>query len=251
MRGYQEEGVVDAIREAGGEMFVVTSEPHSLALNAQENWESLFDHIGDPHHEILAECKERDWLSLYIWQGSGGLKGADNEWVSHPKGCFQPGVLAVSREGRVLYRWRSRPGRENLNGAVARPTAAHVWGQVKSELDKSPDAPDVPLDDDAELDSKSPPQLLFLAMLLANGWFWKPRFFIHRTGDESMGDMMRMMKTARIRLLFFAAGWIFAFALLPLWIPGLALLSWFALIVPRVNAVRRMSPSTAPDERQS
>ena len=50
--------IVDAIREAGGEIYAVTSEPHSLALNAQAHWETGFDHVGDPHQEILAACSE-------------------------------------------------------------------------------------------------------------------------------------------------------------------------------------------------
>jgi hypothetical protein len=248
LRGYHEDGVVDAIREAGGEFYAVTSEPHSLALNAQKQWESDFDHIGDPHHEILADCKERDWLSLYIWQRSDGLKGPENEWVSHPNGCFQPGVLVFTREGRVLYRWRSRPSSENTGGATGRPTPTHVWNSVKTELGKPSDASDSALDNAPELDSKGAPQLLFLAMLLANGWFLKPDFFIHKTGNESQDDMMRRMRTARLRLVIFIVGWIAAFALLPIWIPTLALVGWMAIVAPKINALLKMSENTAPDE---
>ena len=66
MRGYGKDGVVDAIRAAGGEIFAITSEPHSLAMNAHEHWETGFEHVGDPHQEILGECKDRGWLSLFV-----------------------------------------------------------------------------------------------------------------------------------------------------------------------------------------
>ena len=49
-------------------------------------------------------------------------------WMSHPKGYFQPGVLALSQQGRVLYRWRCRPSRQNVGvdeEPAPRATSAH------------------------------------------------------------------------------------------------------------------------------
>ncbi len=133
MRGYRKQGVVDAIREAGGEIYAITSEPQSLASNAQQHWETGFEHIGDPHQKISDECTDRGWLSLFT-QDWGDTFTLEADWVSHPKGYFQPGVLALSRTGRVLYRWRCRPNRRNIGGAVARPTAPHVWSRVQVAL---------------------------------------------------------------------------------------------------------------------
>ena len=147
-----------------------------------------------------------------------------------------------------MYRWRSRPSRENLGGASSRPTAAHVWDSVQAELEKPADAPDTPLDDAAQLDGRSPPQILFLAMLFANGWFLKPNFFIHKSGNESKDDMMRRMRVARSRLVFFITGWIAAFAFLPIWIPVLALVGWIAIVAPQINALNKRAQNVAPDE---
>ena len=57
------------------------------------------------------------------------------DWtVEHPKGFFQPGVLALTQSSRILYRWRSVPSEKNLNGTVARPTPTHVWCGVEASL---------------------------------------------------------------------------------------------------------------------
>ena len=48
--------MTEAIREAGGEIYAITSEPQALATNAQADWETGLEHVGDPHQEIEAEC---------------------------------------------------------------------------------------------------------------------------------------------------------------------------------------------------
>lgn len=123
-----------------------------------------------------------------------------------------------------------------------------MWDSVQTELGKPSEAPDVPLDDAAKLDSKSPPRILFLAMLFANGWFLKPNFFIHKTGDESQSDMMRRMRTARMRLVIFIAGWIAAFAILPIWVPALVLVGWIAVVAPQIIALNKRGRNVTPDE---
>tara|TARA_B100000497_G_C7667853_1_gene402774 strand:+ start:300 stop:611 length:312 start_codon:yes stop_codon:yes gene_type:complete len=101
---YQKKGIVHEIRQAGGEIYAITSEPHTLANNAQKEWKSDIEHIGDPHHEILADIHDRGWLSLFIWNYKPGFREEVTKNLSHPNGIYQPGVLAVTREGRVLYR---------------------------------------------------------------------------------------------------------------------------------------------------
>ena len=123
-----DEGIVDRIRAAGGEIYAITSEPQRLADEAHKHWTLDFENVGDPHQEISKTCTERGWLTLFANRGDLGFLQRGANWnVEHPKGFFQPGVLALTNARRVLYRWRSVPSSENLNGTTARPTARYVW----------------------------------------------------------------------------------------------------------------------------
>ncbi len=245
MRGYKHDGVVDSIREAGGEIFAMTSEPQSLARNAQEDWDTGFEHIGDPHQEILGQCTERGWLSLFRNDFGEDFKPEGGSWISHPKGYYQPGVLALSREARVLYRWSCRPTRKNVGGAAMRPTAPHVWTRIQSALTEPLDAPDVPHDDDPVFDSKGIPWPLFIFLLLANGWFLRPVPFDQQVGGAPIAVRLRK---AGIRIPIFAAAWVAAFSVLPLWIPTLALAGWIAKITPGVRTINRRFQNVGPNE---
>ena len=110
LRSYVDFGVVERIRAAGGEVFAVSSEPQHLANQAHEHWDLNFDNIGDPHQEIARVCYKRDWLTLYANRGDTEFLQRGADWtVEHPKGFFQPGVLAITQSSRILYRWRSVP----------------------------------------------------------------------------------------------------------------------------------------------
>ncbi len=251
MRGYAKAGVLDAIREAGGEVYAVTSEPQTLAKNAEEDWGTGLEHVGDPHQEIAGACAERGWLSLFTHDW--GEDVADNQWivgdwVSHPKGYFQPGVLVLSREGRVLYRWRCRPSRENLGGAIARPTPSHVWSRVESALQEPEDAPDVALDADPELDARPAPWPVFVTLLLANGWFLRPVPFDQRAGEDTVP---RRIRNAMLRVPLFVAGWIAAGLLLPTWVVVLAFAAWLARVVPGIRGVNARFQNVDSDEEPS
>lgn len=237
--------MIAAIREAGGEIYALTSEPQSLATNAQNEWDTGFEHIGDPHQEILQECATKGWLSLFVNDWGDGAKPNELSWVSHPKGYFQPGVLALRREGRVLYRWRSRPTRENIGGAISRPTASHVWGRVKAALAEPAAAPDVPHDDAPQLDQGPAPWPVFVTLLFANGWFLRPVYF-HQ--DQGESTVRRRMRNAMLRVPLFVAAWIAAFAFLPFWIAGLAFVAWVAKIVPGVRQVNALFQNVGPEE---
>lgn len=245
MRGYAKAGVVGAIREAGGEVYAITSEPQSLAKNAQQDWETGFEHVGDPHHEIAATCRERGWIALFRHDWGGEFVESGPSWVSHPKGYFQPGVLALSREGRVLYRWRCRPTRRNVGGAVARPTPAHVWGRVRAALEEPPDAPDAAPDADPELDTPPVPWALFVMLLLSNGWFLRPVPFDQRPGEDTVPRRQRAA-LRRIPLLF--AAWVVAALLVPWWAVALAFAAWIAKIAPGVRRVNARFQNAGPDE---
>jgi hypothetical protein len=245
LRGYQHDGVVDAIREAGGEIFAITSEPQSLARSAQEDWETGFEHVGDPHQEISGQCTERGWISLFTNHFGDDLVADELSWVSHPKGYFQPGVLALSPSERVLYRWRSRPNRKNVGGALMRPTAPHVWNQVQSALAEPADAPDVPHDDNPTLDTPAVPWPLFVTMLLANGWFLKPVPFGCRPEGPTVATRQR---NAMIRLVLFIAAWAAALVYAPIWLVAAAFTGWVAKITPGVRMVNRRFQNVGPDQ---
>ena len=173
--------MVDAVRAAGGEVYAVTSEPQALATRARQDWDLPFECIGDPHHEIADAVRECGWLDLHV-QEAGDFLTRDTAWdVTHPKGHFQPGVLVLNSNGHLLYRWRSVPSRKNAGGAAGRPTAAYVWGQVRHALARQ-SGEDAALDEAPMLDGRPVIFPLFAALLMANGWFMRPRPFTYQ-GD--------------------------------------------------------------------
>ena len=215
-------------------MFGITSEPHSLAAEAESDWELPFPIIGDPHHEIRQECKDRGWLDVFYNVDYGHLR--ERAWASHPKGYYQPGVIVLSREGRVLYRWRCRPTRWNTGGATRRPTPEHVWKNVQSALADGPDAPDVAHDDDPALDWQANPWPIFVLLLLANGWFLRPQVFDHRGGEF---DVPKRLRRAALRLAGFLAAWAMAAWWLPAWVVAIAFGAWIVKVYPGIRAIHK------------
>ena len=143
--------------------------------------------------------------------------------MEHPKGFFQPGVLALSKSGRILYRWRSVPSPQNLNGTVARPRAEYVWKAVDTSLAGGDHGGDAAIDENPSVDSNPPPRILFIAALIANGWFIKAQSFIYSPGvDETPQRFARAFK----RWPVFIAVWILAYLLLPSTLATMVLLVW-------------------------
>ena len=233
MRGYGQEGVVDQIRQAGGEIYAITSEPQRLASRAQDEWEFGFESVGDPHHEISDACRVRGFLELFVNDKTDLIRL--DKIFSHPKGYFQPGVLALDATGRVLYRWRSRPTRKNMGGATERPTAGHVFENVSRALAvpaSSAETAHAELDTRPKLDSRALPWPLFVLLLLANGWFIRPRPFPFLSGGPSVQQRARR---ALVRIPFFVAAWGVALALLPKWWVGVAFVAWAAWVTPGIR----------------
>ena len=228
---------MDKIRAAGGEIYALTSEPQRLASLAQDEWEIGFEAIGDPHHEISGACRERGLLELLVNTKTDLMSLDEARTFSHPKGYFQPGVLSLDSSGRVLYRWRGRPTRRNMGGATERPTAAHVFENVSRELAVSAasgGAADAELDTNPKLDSRGLPWPVFMSVLVANGWFIKPKPFPYISGGPSA---QQRAKRAMLRIPFFVAAWVLAFTQLPsLWVGG-ALVAWAAWLTPRIRFV--------------
>lgn len=225
-------GVAEKIRAAGGEIYGVTSEPQRLADRAKAEWELDFETVGDPHQEIPETLSERGWLELFVQTRLDFLKQSGTSFEpTHPKGYLQPGVLVLSREGRVLYRWRSVPSRKNVGGAMVRPTPEHVWSQVQTALAEGNEGADVAHDDHPEMDAIQPPWPLFVSLLIANGWFVRPLAFAQRGNSTPV----QRIKLAALKLVAFVALWITAFAALPTLLVALLLAGWIAWITPKIR----------------
>jgi len=156
-----------------------------LADNAKDEWALGFEAIGDPHHEISGQCQERGWLELIVNEKSQLMVRQDSNFA-HPKGYFQPGVLCLDANQRVLYRWRSIPTRKNIGSATERPTASYVYDQITESFESTDITSDATLDTQPVLDSKGIPWPLFLTLLIANGWFIKPKTFPFISGGASV-----------------------------------------------------------------
>ncbi len=217
------EGVVENVRAAGGEIYGITSEPQHLADQAREHWELSFESVGDPHQEISRVCSQRDWLTLFAADRLEFIQRGAKWKVEHPKGFFQPGVLAVTRERRILYRWRSVPSAENLNGTLSRPTATHVGENIERALAAGEAAGDAAHDDNPVMGLPPIPFPLFLACVLANGWFVRVKSFAYSPG---VAGIRTRFATAAFRFVLFALAWISAFAWLPTVPVLLVLLAW-------------------------
>ena len=138
--------------------------------------------------------------------------------------------LSAGRVGGV-------PGRPRALSLAEPANAEHVWNAVQTALQAPPDAPDAALDDLPALDARRTPWPLFVALLLSNGWFIKPVFFAQRPGSNPKDSVRRRLRIAFLRLIAFIGTWIAAFALLPIWIPAVALAAWMIMITPRLRAV--------------
>ncbi len=227
-------GVADRVRAAGGEIYAISSEPQSLSGRAATEWGLDFECVGDPHHEIADACRERGLVDLFVNQETEFLErsvaagGADFA-PTHPKGFFQPGVLVLRSDGRVLYRWRGVPTHNNMGGATERPTAEYVWSNVEAALAQGEAVADADLDTEPQLDSRGLPWIVFSSLLIANGWFLRGRGF--------RGPQQIMQ--AGLRLVGFVAAWLAAFIWLPTLPVAVALAGWVVYITPKVRWLGR------------
>ena len=205
----------------------MTSEPQTFASEAEAAWALDYSVVGDPHHEIADALRERGWLSLFVnlrtkmWERGSGF-------ATHPKGYFQPGVIAISRAGRVLYRWRSRPTRKNLGGALERPLADDVWAKIQQALAEPPDAPDAPMDVPERHDMEVEGPFIFAPLImLARGNFVRCTIItLDRDGQERHNERYVIVG---LKTLAFLAAWVVAARLLPGWIVGSAFTIWLAI----------------------
>lgn len=231
MRSYDKAGVVDEIRAAGGEVYGITSEPHSLASEAQGAWDLSFPIIGDPHHEIRKDLRSRGWVDVFYNEDYGHLR--EREWASHPNGYFQPAVLAASKTGQVLYRWRCVPKYSNMSGAGARPEARYTWDKVRRAMAGTDDAP---LDREPVMGAGELNWFQFLLILTAHGWFLRPRAFpLTRDGKKDQVTPGMAMR----RVYVFAGAWLLALIALPsVWVVVAAII-WALAMTPGLIEIHR------------
>ena len=223
--------MIDEIQAAGGQVFGITSEPHSLAVEAEDSWELTFPIIGDPHHEIREQCKNRGWLDVFYNEDYGHLR--TRAWASHPKGYYQPGVLALHKSEQVLYRWRCVPKFSNMSGAGARPEAIYTWDQIKEGMLTKEDAA---LDQNPVMGAKDLSWFRFLLIMTAHGWFIRPRAFpLKRDGDKDRVSPAAVMP----RVYGFLALWIMMLVFLPLSWVGVAALAWAIAFTPGLIEIHR------------
>jgi hypothetical protein len=157
-------------------------------------------------------------------------------------------VLAATREGRVLYRWRGRPTRRNVGGATRRPIPEHVWEETEKAL-AGPGSGDAAFDEITEVDMQAPPWPLFVFILLANGNFLRLQPFpLSRGGPD---DVEKRANRAVAKALLFLVALGVAFATLPtLWVLG-ALALWAIAVAPGVARTYRHFQSVPEGEPAS
>ena len=231
MRSYEQAGVVAEIRAAGGEVFGITSEPQSLAEEAEGAWQISIPVVGDPHHEIRQLLAERGWLDVFYNEDYGHLR--ERAWANHPNGYYQPAVIALDRSRRVLYRWRCVPKYSNMSGAGPRPEARYTWDAMRSALASPGDAV---LDRDPHMGAPQLSWLKFLLILTAHGWFVRPKAFpLLRDGDKDAVSPVDAMR----RVYVFVGAWLLAFFFLPAAWVGLAAVIWLLVLTPGLIEIHR------------
>ena len=231
--------MVQEIRAAGGEVFAVTSEPQTLATDAEQAWDFRFPAIGDPHHEIREELKNRGWVDVFFNEDYGHLR--ERQWASHPKGYYQPATIALTKTGRILYRWRCVPKYSNMSGAGARPEANYTWQKIREAMRQTEDAEP---DKDPVLGAEDLSWPKFLLILTAHGWFIRPKAFpLTKEGDKKRVSPGKMMP----RVWAFLAIWALAFAILPIQWSVAAMALWLLILTPGLIEIHRQFQNEPDD----
>jgi len=130
-----------------------------------------------------------------------------------------------------------------MNGTLARPTPQHAWQAIESSLAAGDTAGDAAHDDDPAIDQSPPPRILFLAALIANGWFVGVTSFAFSPGVESVPSRF---SAAMLRWLLFLAIWVVSLVFLPTVLVGLAFAGWVAWIARDIRRV--LGGLDAPEE---
>ena len=141
------------------------------------------------------------------------------------------------------------PTRANIGGATERPTASYVYQKVAESLELTTSDKDAQLDDKPELDSKGRPFPVFVALLLANGWFIRPVPFL--LTNSKLSALQRIKRAAR-RIPIFLAVWVAAFLILPTnWVATAAIAYglWVGVIVATI--FKGLQHTSEPESSES
>jgi len=92
------------------------------------------------------------------------------------------------------------------------------------------------LDNEPELDSKGRPFPVFVALLMANGWFIRPVPFL--LTNSKLSALQRIKRAAR-RIKIFIALWIAAFLVLPTNWVATAAIAYGIWLIPIVIMIRK------------
>lgn len=128
------------------------------------------------------------------------------------------------------------PTRANIGGAAERPTATYVSQKVAESLELTASYEDAQLDEKPELDSKGRPFPVFVALLLANGWFIRPVPFL--LTNSKLTALQRIKRAVR-RIPIFLTFWIAAFLILPTSWVATAAIAYGIWLIPIVVLIYR------------
>eukprot|EP01006_Ploeotia_vitrea_P020977 TRINITY_DN53306_c0_g1_i1.p1 TRINITY_DN53306_c0_g1~~TRINITY_DN53306_c0_g1_i1.p1 ORF type:complete len:222 (-),score=29.38 TRINITY_DN53306_c0_g1_i1:489-1154(-) len=166
-------------------MFGIVGVPQDEATETGKNkWRLDFDLIGDPQHQTVQYLSEKNILHIstttpneewYALARSGA-----GDFKTFEKGIIQPAILAITKSGRVLFRWSCVPDASNAQGGMGRPTPDHVWKEIQAALNKSEDAPH----DHKNYGPACPPAFPFFLLMMAHGNFIKLKAFTGTRGQE-------------------------------------------------------------------
>ncbi|XP_065839512.1 uncharacterized protein [Oscarella lobularis] len=107
-------------------IYGLTSQTPIEAEKAEKAWGLNYTVYGDPENKLRHFVKEKGW---------GELEMVNRKGYSHK--MAQPGVIALSRERKVLYSWAVRADVSNLQGATGRPNPKEVWDIIQARLSGS------------------------------------------------------------------------------------------------------------------
>ncbi len=170
-------------------------------------------------------------VDVFVNEDAGHLR--NRSWASHPNGYYQPAVIALARDERILYRWRCVPSHKNMSGAGARPEAKYTWRHVKTALQAEGDAD---FDRDPVLATKDVSWFRFIMIMTAHGWFLRPKAFPLGRPDDP--PSLRPRHAMR-RIYIFVAAWIAALVALPVAWVGAAFLLWLIALTPGLLEIHR------------
>uniref|UniRef100_A0A7S3PIG4 Uncharacterized protein n=1 Tax=Aplanochytrium stocchinoi TaxID=215587 RepID=A0A7S3PIG4_9STRA len=96
--------------------------------------------LGDPRNKLVKYFKKSRLLDVII-TGPEGDEGYTNalytkyaKFRGNMHGLAQPGVLVISSDLKIMFKWRIDPSIMNVGGAYDRPKIEEIWSAMKLKL---------------------------------------------------------------------------------------------------------------------